>query len=239
MTSETVKPLAGQTALVTGASRGIGAATALALAEAGAHVILVARKVKALEEVEDRIHAAGGTSTIAPLDLTEPDSVTRLASAIGGRWQSLDILCLAAAYLPELTPVSQMEPKQFNQALLTNLVANQALLSNFNAMLRRAEAGRVIGFTSSVARSPRAYWGAYSVTKAAFENLLETYSAEVERICAVRVAIIDPGATRTEMRARAFPGEDPQTVKPPEQVAARIVALLAEGFDGLHRERID
>ncbi|MFN4039955.1 MAG: SDR family NAD(P)-dependent oxidoreductase, partial [Erythrobacter sp.] len=149
------------------------------------------------------------------------------------------ILCLAAAYLPELTPVSQMEPKQFNQALLTNLVANQALLSNFNAMLRRAEAGRVIGFTSSVARSPRAYWGAYSVTKAAFENLLETYSAEVERICAVRVAIIDPGATRTEMRARAFPGEDPQTVKPPEQVAARIVALLAEGFDGLHRERID
>lgn len=239
MTPDTVKPLAGQTALVTGASRGIGAATAKALAEAGAHVILVARKVKALEAVEDEIHALGGTSTIAPLDLTEPESVTRLATAIAGRWQSLDILCLAAGYLPELTPVSQMEPKQFNQALLTNLVANQALLSNFDAMLRRATAGRVIGLTSSVARSPRAYWGAYSVTKAAFENLLETYSAEVERICAVRVAIIDPGATRTEMRARAFPGEDPQTVKPPEQVAARIVALLASGFSALHRERID
>ena len=239
MTPDTVKPLAGQTALVTGASRGIGAATAKALAEAGAHVILVARKVKALEAVEDEIHALGGTSTIAPLDLTEPESVTRLATAIAGRWQSLDILCLAAGYLPELTPVSQMEPKQFNQALLTNLVANQALLSNFDAMLRRATAGRVIGLTSSVARNPRAYWGAYSVTKAAFENLLETYSAEVERICAVRVAIIDPGATRTEMRARAFPGEDPQTVKPPEQVAARIVALLASGFSALHRERID
>jgi len=239
MTPDTVKPLAGQTALVTGASRGIGAATAKALAEAGAHVILVARKVKALEAVEDEIHALGGTSTIAPLDLTEPESVTRLATAIAGRWQSLDILCLAAGYLPELTPVSQMEPKQFNQALLTNLVANQALLSNFDAMLRRAPAGRVIGLTSSVARNPRAYWGAYSVTKAAFENLLETYSAEVERICAVRVAIIDPGATRTEMRARAFPGEDPQTVKPPEQVAARIVALLASGFSALHRERID
>lgn len=239
MTTDTVKPLAGQTALVTGASRGIGAATAKALAEAGAHVILVARKVKALEAVEDEIHALGGTSTIAPLDLTEPESVTRLATAIAGRWQSLDILCLAAGYLPELTPVSQMEPKQFNQALLTNLVANQALLSNFDAMLRRAPAGRVIGLTSSVARNPRAYWGAYSVTKAAFENLLETYSAEVERICAVRVAIIDPGATRTEMRARAFPGEDPQTVKPPEQVAARIVALLASGFSALHRERID
>lgn len=239
MTPDTVKPLAGQTALVTGASRGIGAATAKALAEAGAHVILVARKVKALEAVEDEIHALGGTSTIAPLDLTEPESVTRLATAIAGRWQSLDILCLAAGYLPELTPVSQMEPKQFNQALLTNLVANQALLSNFDAMLRRATAGRVIGLTSSVARNPRAYWGAYSVTKAAFENLLETYSAEVERICAVRVAIIDPGATRTEMRARAFPGEDPQTVKPPEQVAARIFALLASGFSALHRERID
>lgn len=239
MTPDTVKPLAGQTALVTGASRGIGAATAKALAEAGAHVILVARKVKSLEAVEDEIHALGGTSTIAPLDLTEPESVTRLATAIAGRWQSLDILCLAAGYLPELTPVSQMEPKQFNQALLTNLVANQALLSNFDAMLRRAPAGRVIGLTSSVARNPRAYWGAYSVTKAAFENLLETYSAEVERICAVRVAIIDPGATRTEMRARAFPGEDPHTVKPPEQVAARIVALLASGFSALHRERID
>jgi NAD(P)-dependent dehydrogenase (short-subunit alcohol dehydrogenase family) len=239
MTSDPVKPLAGRTALVTGASRGIGAATARALAEAGAHVILVARKVKALEEVEDAIHALGGTSTIAPLDLTEPDSVTRLATAIAGRWQSLDVLCLAAAYLPELTPVAQMEPKQFNQALLTNLVANQALLSNFNAMLRRAEAGRVIGLTSSVAKNPRAYWGSYSVTKAAFENLLETYAAEVERICAVRVAIIDPGATRTEMRARAYPGEDPMTIKPPEQVAARIVELLSDGFTQLHRERID
>jgi NAD(P)-dependent dehydrogenase (short-subunit alcohol dehydrogenase family) len=239
MTTDNPKPLAGRTAVVTGASRGIGAATAQELARAGAHVILVARKVKALEEVEDAIHAAGGTSTIAPLDLTEPDSVTRLAAAIAGRWQSLDVLCLAAGYLPELTPIAQVDPKQFNQALLTNLVANQALLSNFNAMLRRAEAGRVIGLTSSVARSPRAYWGSYSVTKAAFENLLETYAAEVERICAVRVAIIDPGATRTEMRARAFPGENPQDVKPPEVVAQRIVALLAEGFDGLHRERID
>ena len=239
MTSQTDKPLAGRTALVTGASRGIGAATARELALAGAHVILVARKVKALEEVEDAIHASGGTSTIAPLDLTEPDSVTRLATAIAGRWQSLDILCMAAAYLPELTPVSQVEPKQFNQALLTNLVAAQALLSNFDAMLRRAEAGRVIGLTSSVARTPRPYWGAYSVTKAAFENLLETYAAEVERISKVRVAIIDPGATRTEMRARAYPGEDPQQVKPPEVVAARIVQLLCDGFDDLHRERID
>lgn len=234
----TEKPLAGQTALVTGASRGIGAATAKALAAAGAHVILVARKVKALEEIEDAIHALGGTSTIAPLDLTEPDTVTRLSGAISGRWQTLDIMVLAAGYLPELTPASQMEPKQFNQALLTNLVANQALIAGFDPLLRRAKAGKIIGLTSSVATSPRPYWGAYSATKAAFENLLETYAAEVERLSPLRVAIIDPGATRTEMRARAYPGEDASTLKGPEVVAERLAALLIEGFEGLHRERI-
>ena len=238
MTENPAKPLAGQTALVTGASRGIGAATAKALAAAGAHVILVARKVKALEEVEDAIHAAGGTSTIAPLDLTEPDAVTRLAGAIAGRWDTLDIMVLAAGYLPELTPASQMEPKQFNQALLTNLVANQALIAGFDPLLRRAKAGRIIGLTSSVAASPRPYWGAYSATKAAFENLLATYAAEVERLSPLRVAIIDPGATRTEMRARAYPGEDASQLKGPEVVADRLTALLVEGFEGLHRERI-
>jgi NAD(P)-dependent dehydrogenase (short-subunit alcohol dehydrogenase family) len=236
--TDNVKPLGGRTALVTGASRGIGAATAKELAAAGAHVILVARKVKALEAVEDEIHALGGTSTIAPIDLTEPDSVTRLATAIAGRWQTLDIMVLAAAYLPELTPLSQIEPKQFNQALLTNVVATQALLSSFDPMLRRAEAGRIIGLTSSVGAAPRPYWGAYAATKAAFENLLETYAAEVERLSPLRVAIIDPGATRTEMRARAYPGEDASTVKPPETVANRLVTLLLEGFDSLHRERV-
>jgi NAD(P)-dependent dehydrogenase (short-subunit alcohol dehydrogenase family) len=237
--TDIAKPLSGRTALVTGASRGIGAATAKTLARAGAHVILVSRKVKALEAVEDEIHAFGGTSTIAPIDLTEPDAVTRLASAIAGRWQTLDIMVLAAAYLPELTPTSQIEPKQFNQALLTNVVATQALLAGFDPLLRRAEAGRIIGLTSSLARTPRPYWGAYGATKAAFENLLETYAAEVERLSPLRIAIVDPGATRTEMRARAYPGEDPATVKAPEVVADRLLALLVEGFDSLHRERID
>ena len=235
----TTKPLAGQTALVTGASRGIGSASAKALAAAGAHVILVARKVKALEAVEDEIHALGGTSTIAPIDLTEPDAITRLAGAIAGRWDTLDIMVLAAAYLPELTPASQMEPKQFNQALLTNVVASQALIAGFDPLLRRAKAGRIIGLTSSVGATPRPYWGAYGATKAAFENLLATYAAEVERLSPLRVAIVDPGATRTEMRARAYPGEDPQTVKAPEVVAERLAVLLAEGFETLHRERID
>ena len=237
--TDNANPLAGQTALVTGASRGIGAATARALAGAGAHVILVARKVKALEEVEDAIHAEGGTSTIAPLDLTEPDAVSRLAAAIAGRWDTLDILVLAAGYLPELTPASQMEPKQFNQALLTNLVANQALIAGFDPLLRRAKAGKIIGLTSSVAATPRPYWGAYGATKAAFENLLATYAAEVERLSPLRVAIVDPGATRTEMRARAYPGEDASKLKGPEVVGERLTALAVEGFEGLHRERID
>ncbi|MEM7700402.1 MAG: SDR family NAD(P)-dependent oxidoreductase [Pseudomonadota bacterium] len=232
------KPLAGKTALVTGASRGIGAATAIALAKAGAHVILVSRKVKPLEAIEDVIHEAGGSSTIAPVDLTEKDSVSRLATAISGRWDTLDILVLSAAYLPELTPLSQIDPKQFNTAMMTNVIATQAMLANFDPMIRRGKQGRVIGLTSSVGATPRPFWGAYGSTKAAFDNLLETYAAEVERLSPARVAIIDPGATRTDMRARAYPGEDPSTVKSPEVVADRIVALLTEDFDTLHRERV-
>jgi len=235
----TDQPLAGRTALVTGASRGIGAATAIALAKAGAHVILVARKVKALEAIEDQIHAAGGTSTIAPIDLTEPDAVSRLGGAIAGRWDTLDIMVISAAYLPQLTPLSQVEPKQFNQAILTNVVATQALLAAFDPLMRRSEHGRIIGLTSSVGASPRAFWGAYGSTKAAFDNLLETYGSEVEKLSPLRVAILDPGATRTEMRERAYPGENPETVKPPEVVADRIVALLTEDFPTGHRERVD
>ena len=233
------KPFSGRTALVTGASRGIGAATALALAEAGAHVILVARKVKALEEVEDRIHAVGGTSTIAPIDITEPDAVARLASAINGRWDALDILVISAAYLPKLTPLAQIDAKEFNQAIMTNVVSTQALLAAFDPMLRQAKAGRVIGLTSSVGSGARPFWGAYGSTKAAFENLLDTYGAEVEKLSPLRVAIIDPGATRTEMRARAYPGENPETVKPPEAVAKRLVTILQDDFETGHRERVD
>ena len=232
------KPLSGKTALVTGASRGIGAATAKALAGAGAHVVLTARDVRALEEVEDAIHEAGGSSTIAPVDLTETDGVARLASALASRWDMLDILVISAAYLPHLTPVTQIDQKQLNQALTINVLATQALLANFDPLLKRAEAGRVIGLTSSVGATPRAFWSAYGSSKAAFDNLLESYAQEVEKVGNVRVAIIDPGATRTQMRARAYPGEDPKTVKSPDQVAERLVELLADGFDTGHRERI-
>ncbi|UAB77302.1 SDR family NAD(P)-dependent oxidoreductase [Erythrobacter sp. SCSIO 43205] len=233
------KPLSGQTALVTGASRGIGAATAIALAQAGAHVIITARKVKDLEAVEDKIHESGGTSTIAPVDLMEPDAIGRLANAIAGRWDTLDIMVISAAYLPELTPLSQIDPKQFNTAILTNVVATQALLAGFDPLLRRSKAGKIIGLTSSVGASPRAFWGAYGSTKAAFDNLLDTYGQEVEKLSELRVAIVDPGATRTAMRARAYPGENPDTLKGPEVVAERIVALASEGFETGHRERVD
>jgi NAD(P)-dependent dehydrogenase (short-subunit alcohol dehydrogenase family) len=233
------RPLEGRVALVTGASRGIGAATAKAIAQAGAHVVLAARKAKDLETVEESIHDAGGTATIAPLDLTESNSIGRLATAVAERWDKLDVLVINAAMLPSLTPVAQIEPKQFNQALTLNVLATQALLAAFDPLLKRSESGRVIGLTSSVGAEPRAYWGAYGASKAAFDNLLASYAQEVERISETRVAIVDPGATRTQMRARAYPGEDPQTVKQPETVAERIVALLLEDRPSLHRERIE
>lgn len=232
------KQLAGKLALVTGASRGIGAATARAFADAGAHVVLTGRDVRALEAVEDEIHANGGSSTIAPVDLTEPDGVARLATAIASRWDALDFLILSAAYLPHLTPVTQIDQKQFNRALTTNVLATQAMLANFDPLLKRADAGRVVGLTSSVGAEPRAYWSAYASSKAAFDNLLESYAREVEKIGNVRVAIVDPGATRTDMRARAYPGEDPQTVKEPSVVGERIVALVQEDIPTAHRERV-
>ena len=231
-------PLGGRVALVTGASKGIGAATAKALAAAGAHVVLTARDVKALEAVEDAIHAAGGSSTIAPLDLTEPDGIPRLAAAVAQRWDKLDVMVINAAYMPTLTPVAQADPKQFGQALTINVLATQALIAAFDPLLKRAGHARVIGLTSSVGSVPRAFWAAYGASKAAFEVLLECYAAEIEKLGDTRVAILDPGATRTAMRAKAYPGEDPASVKPAEDVAARVVALLHEDFPTRHRERM-
>ena len=202
-------------------------------------MVLTGRDVPALEAVEDAIHAVGGASTIAPVDLAESDGLARLASAIAGRWERLDYLVISAAYLPALTPVTQIDGKQLSQALTVNFLATQALLANFDPLLKRAEAGRVIGLTSSVGASPRAYWSAYGATKAAFDNLLESYAQAVEKISTVRVALVDPGATRTAMRAKAYPGEDPQSVKDPATVADRLVELLVNDFTGFHRERVD
>ena len=230
---------AGQIALVTGASRGIGAAIAEALAAGGAHVVLTGRDTKALEAVEERIFAGGGNATIAPVDLAEPDGVARLASAIAGRWDKLDVLVICAAILPQLSSVADIDGRTFNRALTVNVLATQALIANFDSMLRKAAGARVIGLTSSVGERPRAYWGAYAATKAAFDNLLDTYAQETRTVSNVRVALVDPGATRTAMRARAYPGEDPASVKGPETVAVRIAALLGEDFASGHRERVN
>jgi NAD(P)-dependent dehydrogenase (short-subunit alcohol dehydrogenase family) len=232
-------PLAGKVALVTGSGRGIGAATAKALAKAGAHVVLTARTTRELEAVEEVIHQARGTATIAPMDLTQSDSIARLANAISDRWNKLDILVINAAILPQLTPVTQIEQQFFNHALTLNVLATQALLANFQPLLKRSDAARVIGVTSWIGQNPRAYWGAYGATKAAFDNLLGAYAQEVQNISSVRVAIVDPGATRTQMRARAYPGEDPETVKPPEVVGERIAALVSEDFATGSRIRVD
>jgi short-subunit dehydrogenase len=224
-------PLDGQIALVTGASRGIGAATAAAVAAAGAHVIITARTAAGLEELEDSIHTAGGSATIAPLDLVDGDAIARLASAIAERWQRLDILVMNAATLGTLTPVAAIDGKEFNRVLTLNLIAQQALIANFDPLLRRSAAGKVIALTSSVGRAPRAYWGAYGASKAALEVLVTSYGAEMANISTVRTAIVDPGATRTQMRARAFPGEDAASVKDPAIVGQAIADMCITGFD--------
>ena len=217
------KPLHGKLALVTGASRGIGAATAEALAAAGAHVILVARTASALEEVEERIHESGGSATIAPLDLTEGESIGKLAGAVAERWRKLDILVLNAAMLGSLSPVQDIDPKEYSRLLSINLLANQALIAAFDPLLKRADKADIVTLTSSVGMEPRAFWGAYGSSKAALETLLGTYADETEYTGRIRVHIVDPGATRTRMRALAFPGEEPESVKPPEVVATAIL----------------
>ena len=223
---ETIKPLAGKLALVTGASRGIGAATAEALAAAGAHVILVARTGSALEQVEDRIHQADGSATIAPLDLTDGEAIGKLGAAVAERWEKLDILVLNAAMLGSLTPVEHIDPKEYSRILTLNVGSNQALIAAFDPLLRKAERADVVGITSSVGHEPRAFWGAYGSSKAALENLLGAYADETEHTGRVRVHIVDPGATRTRMRQLAFPGEEPESVKPPEAVAEFILDRL-------------
>ena len=239
MSTVTDKPFEGQLALVTGASRGIGAATAKALAAAGAHVILTARAGKDLEGTEQAIYETGGNATIAPVDLAEPEGIARLAAAIGRRWDTLDIMVINAAVLPTLTPVWQIDQRDLNRAMTLNVLATQALIAGFDGMLKKSADARLIGVTSSVGASPRAYWGAYGATKAAFENLLESYALEVRAISNIRVAILDPGATRTAMRAKAYPGEDPSSVKPPEVVAEHMVQLLGEQFVSPHRLRVN
>ncbi len=231
--------LTGQVALVTGASRGIGAAIAEALADAGAHVVLTGRDTRALEAVEQRIFDAGGAATIAPVDLADADGIARLANAIAERWHQLDVLVHCAAVLPELTAVRDIDQTQFSKALTLNVLATQALIARFDPLMKASPDPRLIYLTSSVATAPRAYWGAYAASKAAAEVLVDCHAQETRNVGKLRVAIVDPGATRTAMRAKAYPGEDPQSVKLPEVVAQRVIALLGEQFASPHRERVN
>ena len=233
------KPLSGKLVLVTGASRGIGAATAETLAAAGAHVILVARTAKALEEVEERIHDAGGSATIAPLDLTDGSGIGKLAAAIAERWEKLDVLVLNAAMLGSLTPVQDIDPKEYARLLTLNVGANQALIAAFDPLLKKAKRADVIALTSSVGGEARAFWGAYGSSKAALEILLGAYADETAYLNRISVHIVDPGATRTRMRQLAFPGEEPESVKPPEVVAAAILQRLVADVPTGEKVRVD
>lgn len=235
----TEKALKGQIALVTGASSGIGAAIAENLAAQGAHVIITARRSDALELVEDRIHSAGGSATIAPMDLKDADAIGRLAMAVAERWGKLDMLVLNAATLGTLTPLNHADAKEFADVFTLNVSAQQALIAAFDPLLRKSEAPRLLGVTSSVATSPRAFWGVYGASKAAFEVMLLAYAEETRNVGRISVAIVDPGATATKMRQKAYPGEDPTTLKSPAIVGARIATLLSNGYPTGHRERVE
>ncbi len=218
--------LSGRVALVTGASRGIGAAVAKAYAKAGAHVILTARTMGALEEVDDAIQAAGGKATIMPLNMLDLDKVDVMGPAIAEKFGRLDIAVGNAGMLGSLTPLGHVDAKEWQRVMDLNVNANFRLIRTLDPLLRASDAGRVIMVSSSLAHTPRAYWGAYAVSKAALESLAKVYAAETVTTN-VRVNLIDPGATRTAMRAKAYPGEDPARPKNPEDTVPLFLQLAA------------
>lgn len=216
--------LKGRIAFVTGASRGIGRAVARRFAAEGAHVVLLARTQGALEELDDEIGNTGGKATLVPLDLTDFDHIDRAGAALFERFKRLDVLVGNAGVLGTMGPVAHMDPAVWSQVMAVNVTANWRLIRGFDPLLRASDAGRAIFVTSGAARGPRAYWGAYAVSKAALEMLVGTYAAEVTKTN-VRVNLVDPGATRTAMRAEAYPGEDPLSVKEPDSLTDVFVAL--------------
>jgi NAD(P)-dependent dehydrogenase (short-subunit alcohol dehydrogenase family) len=223
--NEQDSPLSGRIALVTGASRGIGYASALALAKAGAHIVATGRTQGALEELDDAILAATGErATLVPMDLAEGDNVDHLAQAIHQRFGRLDILVNSAAQLGNLTPVSHVDPKLWNALTALNFTAVARLIRAFEPLLRQSQCPRAIFLTSSVAAEPRAFWGPYAAMKAGMEALVRAWADEVE-ISAIRAVLLNPGAMRTRMRAGAVPGEDPMTLPHPDEIGPLIVAL--------------
>jgi NAD(P)-dependent dehydrogenase (short-subunit alcohol dehydrogenase family) len=220
------KLLQGKIALVTGASRGIGRASAIALGKEGAHVICVARTVGGLEETDDAIVKAGGTATLVPLNLKDFAAIDRLGASVFERWGRLDAFLANAGQLGALTPITQLDPKVFADLVDINVTAAWRLIRSLDPLLRRSEAGRALFVTSGAARKHTPYWGGYAMSKAALESLALTYAAE----CAgtkVKANLLNPGPIRTAMRAKAMPGEDPSALKRPEEVAPLVVELLS------------
>jgi NAD(P)-dependent dehydrogenase (short-subunit alcohol dehydrogenase family) len=221
------KPLQDRIALVTGASRGIGRAAALAFADAGAHVVAVARTQGALEELDDEIRARGGDpATLVPLDLKDVEALDRLGAALNERWGKLDILFGNAGLLGDLTPLGHVDPKTWDSLMAVNVTANWRLMRSLDPLLRASDAGRAVFVSSGAAHKCTAYWGPYSVSKAALEALARTYAAETVET-RVRVMLVNPGPLRTRMRASAMPGEDPETLRTPDDLAPHIVRLAS------------
>ncbi|MHC2016572.1 SDR family NAD(P)-dependent oxidoreductase [Methylobacterium sp. CM6247] len=224
------KLLDGRIALVTGCSRGIGRAAALALAEAGAHIVAVARTQGALEELDDAIRQAGSSATLVPLDLTDFDAIDRLGQSIYERWQKLDVVVGNAGILGNLTPLGHVTPKTWTQVMDINVTANWRLLRSVDPLLRRSDAGRAIFVTSGAAQKCKAYWGPYSVSKAALDALVRTYAAETETT-PIKAMLLNPGPLRTSMRKAAMPGEDETTLKTPDDLAPHFVRLASPDWD--------
>jgi NAD(P)-dependent dehydrogenase (short-subunit alcohol dehydrogenase family) len=221
------KSLEGRIALVTGASRGIGRAVALDLARAGAHVVALARTQGALEELDDEIRALGRQSTLVPCDIKDFDALDRLGATIHGRWGKLDILVGNAGLLGPITPLGHADPGQWDAVMAVNVTANWRLIRSFDPLLRASDAGRVAFISSGAGHRAelRPYWGPYAVSKAALDALARTYAAETATTSAVKVMLVNPGPLRTRMRATAMPGEDPDSLQPPEALSPKIVEL--------------
>lgn len=220
------KRFEGRVAVVTGASRGIGYFTALALAAEGAHVVAVARTVGGLEELDDEIRAAGGQATLVPVDLTDYDAIDRLGAAIHERWGKLDVLVGNAGILGGLSPLGHISPRVWDKVVAINVTANWRLIRSLDPLLRQSDAGRVVFLSSGAAHKCKAYWGPYSVSKAALEALVRTYVAETMQT-PITGMLVNPGPMRTAMRAEAMPGEDPGTLPHPSELAASILDLAA------------
>lgn len=223
------RPLEGKVILISGASRGIGYASALALAQAGAHIIALARTQGGLEDLDDAIKAIGGETTLVPMDLKQPEALDQLAAIIHERWGRLDGLFGNAGVLGEITPAQQITPKTFDEVFAVNMTANYRLIRALDPLLRAAPAGRALFVSSGVATTRRAYWSAYAASKAALETYVSCWAKEID-ITNVRVNLLNPGAVRTAMRAKAMPGEDGSTLPSPRDVAPLVVEMLSPDY---------